>query len=130
MEYKYHLNWEDHDWEKLNLVSKSCPQGLYDEYGCKCGAWAHRYGVGDLVSHKNFRSCKTKIEPTIEGYTIGVKAVITDRYAISAFGFEPDKIYESCEGTDSNYMDDLWFMSPTRNEPIRLFSREYRLIIN
>lgn len=73
MEYKYHLNWEDHDWEKLNLVSKSCPQGLYDEYGCKCGAWAHRYGVGDLVSHKNFRPCKTKIEPTIEGYTIGVK---------------------------------------------------------
>jgi hypothetical protein len=133
--YNFELKWEDHEWEKLNNVTKTCSHGNYDEYGCKCGAWAHRYGIGGpLLSHKDFKPCKTakSMNPTAKqsdkGYTIGVKVRFTDPYMINSFGFSRDEVYESCEGTDDRYVDDLWFMSPTRNEPIRAFKREYIII--
>lgn len=133
--YKYTLKWEDHDWEKLNLVTKTCSDGAYDEYGCKCGAWAHRYGIGGpLLSSQNFKPCKEKTtENTVDendptkGYRVGVKATFTDPYIVSSFGFERGVIYESCVGTDDRFKSDLWFMSPRRKEPVRLFMHEYKL---
>jgi len=120
------IRFEDHDFEKENLVTTS--NGL-DWYVCKkCGLKAWRTGLRNyLEAYSDPGPCKCH-ETVTGSSTIGKHVIIKSRYAQVQFGFEPDKVYTSCEGTDPKYANDIWVYSEARKEPVRLLPQEYYFV--
>ena len=53
------LKYGGHEWEKLNLVTKSSRKGMYDEYSCKrCGLKARSYHIGCVTIDVAHVKCK------------------------------------------------------------------------
>jgi hypothetical protein len=124
---------QSHAFEKANLVTISSKQGSYDLYICaECGLTGKRFGLTDnitiLKNHKALAVCSNaplpeKVMP--EGWVRPIKVVVVGAYAIRTFGFEPNKIYDVVDATDSRFVDDVWVYSEVRKEPIRLLADEY-----
>jgi len=120
------IEWEDHDFEKTNLVTDS---GGYDWYKCKkCGLVAWRHGLGPIKTwmSSNPTPCQKRVE---SGEIKKVK--IIDHYPDSEFGLKYGEVYETCKCPESEshkYGNAVWVFSPKRNEPVRLLSREYTFV--
>ena len=52
------VSFEEHDFEKTNLVTIRTRMNCYDTYVCrKCGLKGKRYGLSDFISVNKNRKC-------------------------------------------------------------------------
>lgn len=119
----------NHDFYKSNLVTQRGKSGTFDVFKCShCGLEGKRYGLTDMLSVRKAKICTKKPVAPQSGKLGQVRIT---RVQSAGFGLDNLSVHDRVpcpkEYID-RYADDVWVMSPTRNEPVRLFSSEYEKV--
>lgn len=119
----------NHDFHKTNLVTQRSKIGTFDTYKCShCGLEGKRYGLSEMLTVRKAKVCTNKL---VAPQSENLGQVRITKVQSPGFGLEDLSVHDRvpCPKEYLNkYADDVWVMSPTRKEPVRLISSEYEKV--
>lgn len=123
---EYPIEIGGHKFTKTNLVTKTGPKGMYDEYKCKlCGMKGRSYKFGTIQISASYREhifkC-TKLKPTRR-----IKITYCNGFGDEFKTLTPGSIHDVVEPpTGANESRGLWVKGVT--EPVLVLFNEFEFI--